>query len=268
MQARRDRARRAPAVRRRELRRRRLPGRRAPLRRRARRASRRWPASPATASSSATTRSSARPPRRPTASATRATSATTRRREWESFFELAGLEVVEREAIERPLEIQPWLDRAGTPPGDQERVRELLGDRVADGLDAAADARAHAGREARPSGDHRRQRHAARRRRACTGSEGRFHGLRNRAYGTNVVAGVTPGKGGQDVEGIPVFDTVADAGRQGRRERVADLRAGPLRRRRDLRGGRRRHRRPSSASPSTCPPTRCSARTRTSARRA
>src|SRR5437899_10142319 len=44
-----------------------------------------------------------------------------------------------------------------------------------------------------------------------TGSEGRFHGLRNRAYGTNVVAGVTPGKGGQDVDGIPVFDTVADA---------------------------------------------------------
>jgi succinyl-CoA synthetase alpha subunit len=41
-----------------------------------------------------------------------------------------------------------------------------------------------------------------------TGSEGRFHGLRNRAYGTNVVAGVTPGKGGHDVEGIPVFDTV------------------------------------------------------------
>jgi succinyl-CoA synthetase alpha subunit len=44
-----------------------------------------------------------------------------------------------------------------------------------------------------------------------TGSEGRFHGLRNRAYGTNLVAGVTPGKGGQDVEGVPVFDTVADA---------------------------------------------------------
>ena len=44
-----------------------------------------------------------------------------------------------------------------------------------------------------------------------TGSEGRFHGLRNRAYGTNVVAGVTPGKGGQDVDGIPVYDTVADA---------------------------------------------------------
>src|SRR3954464_12141374 len=44
-----------------------------------------------------------------------------------------------------------------------------------------------------------------------TGSEGRFHGLRNRNYGTNVVAGVTPGKGGQDVDGIPVFNTVADA---------------------------------------------------------
>ncbi len=44
-----------------------------------------------------------------------------------------------------------------------------------------------------------------------TGSEGRFHGLRNRAYGTEVVAGVTPGKGGQDVEGIPVLDTVAEA---------------------------------------------------------
>jgi succinyl-CoA synthetase alpha subunit len=44
-----------------------------------------------------------------------------------------------------------------------------------------------------------------------TGREGSFHTLRNRGYGTNVVAGVTPGKGGQDVEGIPVFDTVADA---------------------------------------------------------
>jgi succinyl-CoA synthetase alpha subunit len=44
-----------------------------------------------------------------------------------------------------------------------------------------------------------------------TGSEGRFHGLRNRDYGTRVVAGVTPGKGGQDVDGVPVLDTVADA---------------------------------------------------------
>ncbi len=44
-----------------------------------------------------------------------------------------------------------------------------------------------------------------------TGSEGRFHGLRNRSYGTQLVAGVTPGKGGQNVEGVPVFDTVAGA---------------------------------------------------------
>jgi succinyl-CoA synthetase alpha subunit len=44
-----------------------------------------------------------------------------------------------------------------------------------------------------------------------TGSEGSFHGTRNRDYGTQVVAGVTPGKGGQDVSGIPVFDTVAEA---------------------------------------------------------
>ncbi|HEX2191916.1 MAG TPA: succinate--CoA ligase subunit alpha [Acidimicrobiales bacterium] len=44
-----------------------------------------------------------------------------------------------------------------------------------------------------------------------TGSQGRFHGLRNVAYGTQVVAGVTPGKGGASVEGIPVFDTVAQA---------------------------------------------------------
>ncbi len=44
-----------------------------------------------------------------------------------------------------------------------------------------------------------------------TGSQGRFHGLRNRAYGTQVVAGVTPGKGGSDVEGIPVFEGVAEA---------------------------------------------------------
>jgi len=45
----------------------------------------------------------------------------------------------------------------------------------------------------------------------ATGREGSFHTLRNRAYGTDVVAGVTPGKGGRDLEGIPIFDTVAEA---------------------------------------------------------
>jgi succinyl-CoA synthetase alpha subunit len=44
-----------------------------------------------------------------------------------------------------------------------------------------------------------------------TGREGSFHATRNRDYGTAVVAGVTPGKGGQDVNGVPVFDTVAQA---------------------------------------------------------
>ena len=47
-----------------------------------------------------------------------------------------------------------------------------------------------------------------------TGSEGTFHTLRDRDYGTEVVAGVTPGKGGQDLEGIRVFDTVVDAVRE------------------------------------------------------
>jgi succinyl-CoA synthetase alpha subunit len=44
-----------------------------------------------------------------------------------------------------------------------------------------------------------------------TGREGSFHTLNNQRYGTNVVGGVTPGKGGQDVEGIPVFNSWADA---------------------------------------------------------
>ncbi len=47
-----------------------------------------------------------------------------------------------------------------------------------------------------------------------TGREGQFHTLTCRDYGTNVVAGVTPGKGGQSVEGIPVFNTVAKAVRE------------------------------------------------------
>jgi succinyl-CoA synthetase alpha subunit len=44
-----------------------------------------------------------------------------------------------------------------------------------------------------------------------TGREGRFHALNNRRYGTQVVAGVTPGKGGVDVDGVPVFDTFHEA---------------------------------------------------------
>jgi succinyl-CoA synthetase alpha subunit len=44
-----------------------------------------------------------------------------------------------------------------------------------------------------------------------TGKEGSFHALRNKGYGTRVVAGVTPGKAGRSVDGVPVFDTVTDA---------------------------------------------------------
>jgi succinyl-CoA synthetase alpha subunit len=44
-----------------------------------------------------------------------------------------------------------------------------------------------------------------------TGGQGRYHGLRNKAYGTQVVGGAVPGKGGTDVEGIPVYDSVRDA---------------------------------------------------------
>lgn len=44
-----------------------------------------------------------------------------------------------------------------------------------------------------------------------TGGEGRFHTAQCREYGTNVVAGVTPGKGGQDVDGVPVYNTVREA---------------------------------------------------------
>jgi len=47
-----------------------------------------------------------------------------------------------------------------------------------------------------------------------TGGQGRFYALRNRAYGTRVVGGVSPKKAGTDVEGIPVFASVADAVRE------------------------------------------------------
>ena len=97
-----------------------------------------------------------------------------------------------------------------------------------------------------------------------TGSEGRFHGLRNRSHGTNVVAGVTPGKGGQDVEGIPVFDTVAAAvAETGANTAMvfvpAPFAADAMYEAIDC--GRSR---PSSASPKASRPTRCCASTRTS----
>ena len=88
-----------------------------------------------------------------------------------------------------------------------------------------------------------------------TGGQGRFHGLRNRAYGTKVVAGVTPGKGGTDVEGIPVFDTV-ERGRGGHRgRRVVRGRPPEGGAGGDPRGGRGRASASWCASPRASPPT-------------
>jgi len=53
--------------------------------------------------------------------------------EWESFFDLAGLQVAALEHMNRPLEIEPWLVRAGCEGEDAARVRGLLGDRIVDG---------------------------------------------------------------------------------------------------------------------------------------
>jgi succinyl-CoA synthetase alpha subunit len=44
-----------------------------------------------------------------------------------------------------------------------------------------------------------------------TGGQGKFHGLRNRDYGTKIVAGITPKKGGENVDGIPVYNSVKEA---------------------------------------------------------
>ena len=59
--------------------------------------------------------------------------------------------------------------------------------------------------------DPRQTRHARASCRASPASEGTFHALRCKEYGTKVVGGVTPGKGGTTHEGFPVFNTVAEA---------------------------------------------------------
>jgi hypothetical protein len=53
--------------------------------------------------------------------------------EWRGFLEGAGLRVTDERELQRPLEIEPWLERAGTPDKDRARVRELLHDRTVDG---------------------------------------------------------------------------------------------------------------------------------------
>ena len=85
-----------------------------------------------------------------------------------------------------------------------------------------------------------------------SGKAGAFHTKQMVEYGTNVVAGVTPGKGGTKVAGleqVPMFDTVAEAVEQTGANATVDLRAAAVRRRRDPRGRRRGHRARSSASP-------------------
>ena len=74
-----------------------------------------------------------------------------------------------------------------------------------------------------------------------TGKIGTFHTEEMIAYGTKVVGGVTPGKGGTRRIGRPVFNTVKDAVARHRRRRQHRLRAAALRRRLDHGGGRCRH---------------------------
>ncbi len=74
-----------------------------------------------------------------------------------------------------------------------------------------------------------------------TGKEGSFHATQCKAYGTKMVAGVTPGKAGQEVEGIPVFNTVARRSQEDPMRYLADFCATSVLCRCDPGGGRCRH---------------------------
>jgi len=69
--------------------------------------------------------------------------------EWRRFFEAAGLVVDEVDILSRRLPLEPWLERAETPPDDAARVRELLADRTEDGL-IESEAIILRGRKAKP----------------------------------------------------------------------------------------------------------------------
>ncbi len=129
--------------------------------------------------------------------------------EWRGFVEEAGLGIDDVRFFAHTFDFAAWLERTGCEGEEAERVER-----------ASRRARRRWAADARQDRDQSRDgllmailvdndtRLVVQ---GLTGSEGRFHGLRNRAYGTKLVAGVTPGKGGQDVEGVPVLDTVAEA---------------------------------------------------------
>ena len=54
-------------------------------------------------------------------------------REWRELFDAVGLRIEELRRLPKPIEVEPWLERAGTPDDDAHRVRELLADRIEDG---------------------------------------------------------------------------------------------------------------------------------------
>jgi ubiquinone/menaquinone biosynthesis C-methylase UbiE len=54
-------------------------------------------------------------------------------KEWRELFDAAGLRIDDLRRLPKPIEVEPWLERAGTPEADAERVRELLDDRLEDG---------------------------------------------------------------------------------------------------------------------------------------
>ena len=126
-------------------------------------------------------------------------------------FDGAGLEVERVERFDDRIELEPWLARTGCTGDDAERVRELLGRSRPTATAGRSPTHRRSRGRADVDGDHRRQRHEARRLGPDRLARAASTGCATARTARNLVAGVTPGKGGQDVEGVPVFDTVAEA---------------------------------------------------------
>ena len=175
----------------------------------------------------------------------------------------AGLDVERAEHFVEQLDFASWLARTGCEGETAERVRELL---------AAGDRGRRLELPLRRLQDDEAPLVAilvdAETRlvvQGLTGSEGRFHGLRNRAYGTNVVAGVTPGRAARTSRGSRCSTpSPRRSPRRGPTRRSSSSRPGspPTRSRRPSTPASAR----SSASPSTCRCTTCSGSPPTSAR--